>query len=35
MNISEQVKELRELSDGIEEDEIGRYYGLCLKVALD
>lgn len=35
MSISEQVKELRELSDGIDEDEIGRYYGLCLETALD
>ena len=32
---SEQVKELRSMSDGVEEDEVGSYYGLSLKVALD
>lgn len=34
MSISEQVKELMELSDGIDEDGIRRYYGLCLETAL-
>lgn len=35
MSISEQVKELRELSESVDEDKIGKYLGLSYGIAFD